>query len=197
MPKSYWMVVQTPDNFEITRQMGFTLHGLKSVHRRRAQRMEPDDRILFYVSGIRKWTAIATVTSRYFEDRSPVWNSNGSRDREVFPYRVKLSPLIVLDSKDYIDALILAPRLEYLKRWAPERWPLAFVETLHLLPQRDFRLIEGEMKKLDHSWRKRRRRGRNRREIPGHAAPENRDTPADADGEAAATPVAEDQMDAE
>jgi len=195
MPKSYWMVVQTPDNFEITKDMGFTLHGLRSVHRRRAQRMEPDDRILYYVSGIRKWTAIATVTSRYFEDRAPVWNSNG--EREVYPYRVKLSPSIVLDAGDYIDAMILAPRLEYLKRWVPERWPLAFVETLHLLPQRDFRLIEGEMKRLDPRWRKRRRKGRNRRDAPLGPAPENRVAPAAPGGEAAAPAVAEGPPDAE
>ena len=42
---------------------------------------------------------------------------------------------------------MLAPRLEYVKRWPPEDWPLAFFDRLHLLPQRDFRLIEGEMKR--------------------------------------------------
>ena len=173
MPMNYWMVVQTPENFEITREMGFTLHGLKSPERRRAQRMEPDDRILYYVSGLRRWTAIATVTSRYFEDRAPIWSSNGAR--EVFPYRVRLSPFIVLDEKDYIDALLLAPRLEYLKRWAPERWPLAFVETLHLLPQRDFRLIEGEMKRVHPKWRTRRRRGRHQRGHDRGKAPESQE----------------------
>jgi hypothetical protein len=157
--------------------------------------MEPDDRILFYVSGIRKWTAIATVTSRYFIDRAPVWNSNGGSD--VFPYRVKLSPSIVLDVKDYIDAMILAPRLEYLKRWAPERWPLAFVETLHLLPQRDFRLIEGEMKRVHPKWRKRRRRGKSRRDSRHRAAPENREPPTAANDEAPTSPVAEGQAAAE
>ncbi len=195
MPKNYWMVVQTPDNFEITRDMGFALHGLRSVHRRRAQRMEPDDRILYYVSGIHKWTAIATVTSRCFEDRAPVWNSNG--EREVYPYRVKLSPSIVLDASDYIDAMILAPRLEYLKRWVPERWPLAFVETLHLLPQRDFRLIEGEMKKLAPRRRTRHRSGRNRQEAPHGPAPEKQVTPAAPGGEAAASAVADTGADAE
>ena len=49
--------------------------------------------------------------------------------------------------EDYIDALILAPRLDYVKRWAPEDWPLAFFDSLHLLPQRDFRLIEQEMRR--------------------------------------------------
>ena len=159
MPKNYWMVVQTPENFEISKGLDFTLHGLGLRYRRRAQRMEPDDRVLFYVAGIRKWTVIASVASGYFEDRSPIWKSTGKADG--FPYRVKLSPNIVLNEEDYIDALILGPRLEYVKRWPPERWPLAFMDSLHLLPQKDFRLIEGEMKKTL-SGRRRRQRGRSR-----------------------------------
>ena len=153
MPNNYWMVVQTQENHEITRGRGFTLHGLTSKQRRRARRMEPDDRILFYVGGdVRKWTAIATVTSKYFEDRTPIWESNSSR-RELYPYRVKMTPSIVLDEDDYIEASILAPRMEYVKRWPPELWPLAFFDTLHLIPQRDYRLIEEEMRRI------RRRRG--------------------------------------
>ena len=148
MPNNYWMVVQTPENHEITRGQGFTLHGLTSKQKRRARRMEPDDRILFYVGGeMRKWTAIAVIRSKYFEDRTPIWESNGSR-QELFPYRVKTSPSIVLDEADYIEARILAPRLEYVKRWPPELWPLAFYDTLHLIPQRDYRLIEAEMRRI-------------------------------------------------
>ena len=107
--------------------------------------MQPDDRMLYYVKGLRKWTATTTITSRSFEERTDIWAPN--RRRDVYPYRVKTAPDIVLDEEDYIDALMLAPRLEYVKRWPPEDWPLAFFDRLHLLPQRDFRLIEGEMKR--------------------------------------------------
>ena len=146
MARNYWMVVESPENFDISKELGFTLHGVGGRYRRRAQRMQPDDRVLFYVTGIRKWSVTATITSRSFEDRTPVWKSNGRRD--AYPYRVKMSPDIVLGEEEYIDALILAPRLEYLRRWAPEDWPLAFQGMLHLLPQRDFRLIESEMKRV-------------------------------------------------
>ena len=146
MPKNYWMVVQTTDDFEISKAMGFKIHGLKSRFRRRVQRMEPDDLVLFYVEGIRKWTAIAVITSKYFEDSQRIWNFK--RKGDEMPYRVNMAPSIVLQEKDYINALELGPRLEYVKRWAPEDWPLAFMDSLHLLPQRDFRLIEGEMKRV-------------------------------------------------
>lgn len=152
MAKNYWMFVETPENFEITKELGFTLHGLSARYRRRAERMQPDDRVLFYVTGIRKWTATATITSRYFEDNTPIWKPLGRRGG--YPYRVSMAPDIVVDEEDYIDALILAPGLEYVKRWAPEDWPLAFFDGIHLLPQRDFRLIEGEMKRAVSKGRK-------------------------------------------
>lgn len=168
MARSYWMFVESGENFEITEKMGFTVCGMGRSHRRRAERMQPDDRLLFYVSGIKKWAASATITSRCFVDETPVWNSNSSG--EVYPFRVKLSPAIVLKRDDYIDAMILGPRLEYVKRWAPEDWPLAFFDRLHLIPQRDFRLIESEMKRIVSGSRRRSRRNQGRRGNERHGS---------------------------
>ena len=138
--------MEAPQNFEITREIDFSLFGMGAKYRRRAERMQPQDRVLFYINGVRKWPASATITSTYFEDNSPLWHP--TTRGESFQYRVKLKPDIVLDEEDYIDAMILGPRLDYVKRWAPENWPLAFWDRLHLLPQRDFRLIEGEMERI-------------------------------------------------
>jgi hypothetical protein len=140
------MVAESDENFEISRGLGFTVHGLGNKYRRRAQRMQPNDRLLFYVTQLRKWTVTATITSRSFVEHRPIWRSG--RRGDDYPYRVRLSPDIVLDEEDYIDAGTLAPGLEYLKRWIPEDWPLAFYDKLHLLPQRDFALIEGEMRRI-------------------------------------------------
>ena len=158
MGRNYWMVSTTLDDFQITKDRGYSIFGMGSKYRRRAQRMQPDDRMLMYVRQLRKWTGVVSVTSEYFEDRTPIWNV-GSRG-ENYPYRVKIRPEIVLQEEDYIDALLLAPRMEYLKRWLPETWPLAFFDTLHLIPQKDFSLIEGEMKRIVATNSKRRNRGR-------------------------------------
>jgi hypothetical protein len=156
MGRNFWMFVEAPQNFEITRNIDFSLFGMGSKYRRRAERMQPQDRVLFYVNGIRKWPASATITSTYFEDNSPLWHP--TTRNESFQFRVKLKADIVLDEEDYIDAMILGPRLDYVKRWAPENWPLAFWDRLHLLPQRDFRLIEGEMERIALGYRKSNRR---------------------------------------
>ena len=152
--RSYWMIAESDENFRISRDLGFRLHGLGAKYRKRAQRMQPNDRVLFYVSQLRKWTLTATITSHSFVEHKPIWKS--ARRGDDYPYRLRMAPDIVLDEDEYIDARILAPGLEYLKRWIPEDWPLAFFDKLHLLPQRDFALVEGEMKRIVS------RRGRNR-----------------------------------
>ena len=63
--KTYWMVASSLQNFNITKNMGFKSQGLMSKQRRKAQRMEPGDRLVFYITGIRKFGATATVTVSY------------------------------------------------------------------------------------------------------------------------------------
>ena len=185
MGKNYWMVVQTSENYGITEEMGFTMHGLGAKYRRRAQRMQPDDKMLFYLRDLRKWPAVASITSKFFEERTPVWKP--TRRGEDFRFRVKIRPDFVLKEEDYIDGLILGPRLEYVKRWPPERWPLAFQDSLHLLSQRDFRLIEGEIRRIVNKARRQQQTERREldsyREQDGSAAGPPYDSPL-TDGDA-------------
>lgn len=146
MPKNYWMVVTTPENFQTTRQLGFKVHGLKAHHQRKVQRIEPGDRILYYIGGQRYFAATATATSRYFEDRSPQQQKDGDGVRT---FNVSIQPEIVLDEKDFIDARQLAPRLDFVRKWPPENWYIAFAQSnLHVLPKKDFLLVEEEMRKI-------------------------------------------------
>lgn len=140
------MLVQTLENFEISKSLGFTVHGVGPKYRKRAARMQPEDRILYYVSGIRKWAVSGSITSGTFEDDEPIWKIYSKR--EDYRHRVKVRANAVLDEPEYIDAMLLAPRLNYVKKWVPDMWPLAFVGSLHLLPQSDFNLIEDEMRRI-------------------------------------------------
>ena len=89
-----------------------------------------------------------TLTSTCFEEDTVHWRSH--KLEETFPYRVPIKPAVVLDDEvDFLDARQIGPRMEYVKKWTPERWPLAFHSTLlHLIPRKDFSLIEDEMKKI-------------------------------------------------
>jgi predicted RNA-binding protein len=147
MSKTYWMLVMDQENFEITRDHGFTVQGVDTRNRRKAVRMTPEDRIIFYIRDRRGFAATATVASDHFEEHSRIWKHH--RPEEDFPNRVEITPDSVLEEEDYLDARDIAPTLEYVKKWPPERWDLAFFGMLHIIPQRDFNLLEEEMKKVE------------------------------------------------
>ena len=146
MPGSHWLISLSPENYSITREMHFTLLGLRSRHRKKAERVAVGDRVLYYVLNERIFPATATVTSPYFEDRHPIWINPERRD-DPFPYRVHTQPSLVLEPSEGLDAEALAPRLLYLKRWAPEQWYLALQGDVHLLSSQDFLLVEREMER--------------------------------------------------
>lgn len=145
MPRNFWMVVCNEENYRITKDLEFTVQGLKAEYRRKVQRVESGDRLLYYVSGIRCFAATATLTSTYREEETQVWENEG---RASWLYRIDIKPEVVLEEAQYIRAGLLAHRLDYIRRWPPENWFMAFQGNLHLLPKNDFFIIEEEMKKL-------------------------------------------------
>jgi hypothetical protein len=165
--KTYWMLVTTGENFEITRARGFDLQGIDSSQRRKALRINADDRMVFYLSDRREFAATATVASSHFEDHSRIWKH--AKESEDFPHRVKIRADAVLPPERHLDAFQIGPRLEYVRKWPPEEWELAFIGGLHIIPQKDFAYLEDEMRRILSSQdavrgvrRRRNRRGRRR-----------------------------------
>jgi predicted RNA-binding protein len=147
MPGSHWLISLSPENYAITRSLHFSLLGLRSRHRKKAERIAVGDRVVYYVLQERILPATATVTSAYFEDRHPIWINRERRD-DPFPYRVHTRPTTVLEPGEGLDAEAIAPRLLYLKRWPPEQWYLALQGDVHLLSAQDFLLIEHELERV-------------------------------------------------
>jgi predicted RNA-binding protein len=139
----YWMVVSSPDNFRKTRDLGFTIQGLKSRHRRRVETMRVGDRVLYYVTGRMAFAATVTVASPMYEDHTPIWRS--ARRDEDYPWRVHIRQDVVLEDVDWIPAKELAYRLDYVRKWPPEHWTLAFQGHIHALPRNDFAIVEDEI----------------------------------------------------
>ena len=144
-PRNYWMVSVGHSYFATSKERGFDLLGLGKAHKKRVQRMEVGDRVLYYVLDWRVFATVATITSTYFEDHTKVWE--WPEPGEDLPYRVRLRPVIVLKEGEFIDARLVAPRMQYVRKWTPEHWPLAFLGLLHLIPKEDFMMLEDEMHK--------------------------------------------------
>ena len=140
--KNFWLVSQNPNEYKKYKSTNFLVCGWPQRFRKRVQRMEVGDNIILYNYILRKFIGTITIMSNYYIKNEPYIELNNS-ELNPYNYYIKTKPDVVLTDKDAIPADDIAPRLEYLKKWSPERWPLAFFDSLHLLPQQDYRLLES------------------------------------------------------
>lgn len=134
------MLVTTPHNYARTRAHRFTVQGVKTRHRRKAERIAPGDRICWYLVGVGGFVATATVASPAFMDATPIWKSTAGAD--PYPWRFKIVRDIVRDAGDAVPAVTLVDRLAFTRRWPRPHWRLAFQGNLHEIGRRDFSVIE-------------------------------------------------------
>ena len=141
---NYWIIVGPTENFDKTRALGFTVQGMKSRHRKKAELMKPGDKLIYYLTGIKAFGGIVTVTSNYFEDHEIIWRStNKKRQEEDYPFRVKIEADLVLADGEYIPAEPIARVMTYVQRWPVENWTLAFQGNVHHIDDRDYQLIRS------------------------------------------------------
>jgi hypothetical protein len=143
---TYWIIVGSPDNFARTEELGFTVQGIKSRHRKKAERMKPGDKIVFYLTGKKAFGGIATITSPYFESHERIWQSGDpKKEAEDYPFRVKIEPDVALPADQGIPAEPIARQMTYVSKWPPANWTLAFQGNVHEIGEDDYALIRAAM----------------------------------------------------
>jgi predicted RNA-binding protein len=142
---TYWIVVGSEENMRIAEERGWDMFGFKSTRRSEVAGMKPGDRLIFYLTKIMKFGGIAEVVSDYYEDHEKVFRSE-KKPKEDYPWRVKIKKVTVLTPEQYLDVREIGPTMDYVKKWPPEHWRLAFQGNLHQIPESDYKLIEGLMR---------------------------------------------------
>ena len=142
----FWIIVGSPENFSTTRSHGFTVQGIKSRHRKKAEQMHAGDRLVYYVTGLKAFAAVATVTSDYFEDHTPIWRSSDPKKAaEDYPFRVHIEPDVVLPESEFLPAEEIARDMEYVQKWPAQHWTLAFQGNVHRVNRHDYDLIRSAL----------------------------------------------------
>ena len=140
----HWIIVGSVDNFEKTADLGFTVQGIKSRHRKKAERMQPGDKLVYYLTGVKAFGGIVTVESPYFESHERIWASvDPKRAAEDYPFRVRLSPDTVLPQGDWVPAEPVARQMTYVAKWPANNWTLAFQGNVHEIGEADYELIRA------------------------------------------------------
>lgn len=144
--QQYWILVSSAGNLQATKDRGFSIQGMKSRHRKKAEQMAPGDKLIYYLTGKKVFAATATVTSEYFESDEPIWSSkNSKRDGspEDYPFRVEIEPELIAEEEAWIDAEPVARQMIHARKWPAENWTLAFQGNVHKIPREDYELIHG------------------------------------------------------
>lgn len=143
---AYWIIVGSPANFARTRELGFTLQGMKSRHRKKAEKMKPGDKLIWYVTGEKAFGGVATITSEYFESHDRIWQSGDpKKETEDYPFRVQISPDIILADSNRIPAEPIARQMTYVSKWPANNWTLAFQGNVHSIGAEDYELIRAAL----------------------------------------------------
>ena len=138
-----WIVVGSPENFEIARERGFDMSGFKSSRRRESASMRPGDKLIFYLTGVMRFGGVATVTSEVFEDHTPVFKTE-KKPGEDYPWRVNTEADRILSKDQWLDVKEYADRLEMTSRRG-EYWRLAFQGNLHKISDEDYGIISNDV----------------------------------------------------
>lgn len=143
-PKT-WVLTGCLENFQINVERGFDVIGLKEKRIRQAEKFEPGDRVIFYVTGIKAFGGIAKVRSAMFEDRDPIWPQGKKKHPEDYPWRVEAEPELVLDEEAFVPAESLLGEMEHLEKWPAEHWTLGFHGQLRTISDADAKLLTERM----------------------------------------------------
>ncbi|HKS90779.1 MAG TPA: EVE domain-containing protein [Tepidiformaceae bacterium] len=142
----YWIVVGGPEIFAKTRELGFSRHGFKSTRRRMAGEIAPGDRVAFYITGRKQFAGSVEVTSPMVEEQTRIWQSD-KKPGEMYPYRVGIKPVTILEQDDWLDAEPYHERFSWTQKWPRKNWTLAYQGNLHEIPKADFDILEKDLKK--------------------------------------------------
>ena len=135
----------TPEIYQEVINEDFNFLFMSKNSSKKLKRITSGDRFICYIIHERNFQATATAISSYSQ------NTIEKEPLKTFPFFIKSKKNIILNEKNSINAGILAPRLDFTKKWFPEDWPMAFLGNLHLISKLDFLLIENEFKRIKQS----------------------------------------------
>lgn len=141
---TYWMLIGTPENYDIMQKNGFNLCAMKARRKNYAQQVKPGDKVVFYLTKVQSFAGAAEFSSTFTEDHSKLFVSE--KPKEDYPWRFKIKPEVMLKKEDSIPAETLKDKLEYVKKWPSQHWKLAFQGNVHVIPEEDYQTIREALR---------------------------------------------------
>jgi EVE domain len=140
-----WCVTTSPDNFAATANLGWKLQGIKSRRGKTAREIKPGDKLVYYVTKVVAFGAVAEITSESFEDHELIWTSKPGED---YPWRFEIAPEVVIeDPQLWVPAEEVQEQLEFPRKWPAEHWKLAFQGNIRAWPDNDYTVVRDALER--------------------------------------------------
>jgi hypothetical protein len=143
-----WIVVGSPENFELLRERGFDVCGFKSSRRRQTSEMQPGDRLVYYLTGVVQFGGIVEVTGEMFEDTSDLGLRSKSKAGEEYPFRIGTKPVLIPPPGHYVEVREITDLLDKTRALGPSKLGVAFRGNLHRISDADYAQIERLLAEL-------------------------------------------------
>ena len=134
MSNTSWILSLSYEEYLLSNKSKKGTQRFNKSDQRKINRMVLGDKLIYFIIDKNRFTGISELLS----------NDYDVLDNKTISVKVK--KYITLPIKNSVDGDQVGPRLEYVKRWVPERWRLAMVGSLHIIQQNDYKLIEACLK---------------------------------------------------
>jgi predicted RNA-binding protein len=141
-----WIVVGSPENFELLRKRKFDVTAFKASRRKQSSEMQPGDRIVHYLTKDVLFGGIVEVTGEMFEDDTDIGLRSEGKPGEDYPFRIPTKPVVVPKPGDYIDVREITDLLDKTRKLGPKKLGMAFRGNLHKISDEDYQAIERLLK---------------------------------------------------
>jgi len=130
----YWLCITNEENWSVVKVR--RVWGVSERYRRVIEAVRPGDYLVFYVMP-KRIMGVFKAVSKPFESRERVFPWRGAGGREVYPYRVKLEPVVLAERPLMFNELV--PKLSFVKNKV--RWSGYLKRAMLTIPKEDFDLI--------------------------------------------------------
>lgn len=109
MDRRYWLDLFTGKTWDEFIENGASVSGFRARRRKMAEKIQPGDYLICYLTGISRFIAILEVKSKCYFDETPVFKD------EAFPYRFKVASALMLEPSTAVPVLDLKDKLSIFK----------------------------------------------------------------------------------
>lgn len=115
--RNYWLDLFTGVTWNEFLEAGATVSGFRERRWKTAQRIQPGDYLLCYLTGVSRFIAVLEVSSEPYWDETPIWED------ELFPCRMKVEVVAALTPETAVPIFELKDELTFFQNLkSPTAW---------------------------------------------------------------------------